>query len=75
MNEAQFEALSKLLKQRAGSASRKALRMVLVKGEAPETAAAACLIQESHVLTLLRSSRRVMEGVQLLQGVELPPAP
>lgn len=72
MNAAQFEALAEQLRLRANSGSSKALRMVLVDGATLEVAAAANLIQESHIEAVLASAKRAVERAQLLHGVTIP---
>lgn len=74
MTDAEFEALAALMRLHDSSASRKALRAVLVDGASISAAAAANLIQESHVKTVLESAGRVVARAQVLNGVVVPAA-
>lgn len=74
MTVEQFDALAALMRLRSGSASSAALRMVLVDGACVQNAAAANLIQSSHVETLLESASKVLERAQKLHGLTVTAA-
>lgn len=74
MTGEEFEALAALMRLHDSSASRKALRAVLVAGASISEAAAANLIQESHVKTVLESASKAVARAQVLYGVVIPAA-
>lgn len=72
MTGTEFEALALLMRLHKSSASRNALCMVLVDGASISEAAAANLIQDSHVKTVLESACTTVARAQVLHRVVMP---
>lgn len=73
MTEEQFAALARLIGLRDGSATSEGLRLVLLESLTHQQAAERSGATRTSITRALSAARRLMDDVQQLQSVELPP--